>query len=371
MPLRLMPGALARSVYRRDRVNQTEHTLEGRFITFLEKLEYSENLDDSSFDAELVHGKRADFLLDQRRIILEVKSLEADPEHKIEERLSPHRMRPEFPVFYWKADLNEILPYLPDGEDIRRDIFHAVTRAVQGALEKADDQIEATKNALGIPDACGAVAILNENIGILAPELVTAKASQMLLKTRDGDIRYRHIAYVWIISEGHRLVHNSSTEHLPMILLEGPTGSSNVTARDYLDGLQPKWAKFLGVPFSSLGEHVNFDGLNFETRSVEPPSSTDDTHLTRQEAWRRAYQKNPYLRSLSEVDFLRHTARIFETMTPHFLKGGRKLTESAIADLMEGWTHALEEAQHRHLDMRKLQGQLPDLDTLRGGSDRS
>jgi hypothetical protein len=49
-----------------------------------------------------------------------------DPEYKVEERLAPHGMRPEFPSFYWNADLNDILPYLPDGENIRREIAHAV-----------------------------------------------------------------------------------------------------------------------------------------------------------------------------------------------------------------------------------------------------
>ena len=196
-------------------------SLEDRFQAFLDQLDDAESIDDSLSDTELSHGMRADFLLDQRRIVLEVKSLEADPEYKIKKRLAPHQERQEFPIFFWKADLNEILPYLPDGEEIRRQIFHAVMRAVQGALEKADDQIEATKTALHLEHACGVVAILNEEIGILAPDLVTAKASEMLLKTRDNNIRYKEIAYVWIISESHILVGKDGAEHLPVIFLEG------------------------------------------------------------------------------------------------------------------------------------------------------
>lgn len=182
--------------------------------------------------------------MDGRRIVLELKSLEADPEYKVEERLAPHRKRTKFPVFYWDADLNELLSHLPDGQDIRREISNAVTRSVQGALEKADDQIEATKRALGLERSCGAVVILNERVGILAPELVTAKASQMLLKTRDGAFRYKNIAYVWIVSESHRLTTTERTEHLPLILLEGPTADAHSEAAKYLDSLQLKWAQF-------------------------------------------------------------------------------------------------------------------------------
>ena len=224
----------------------SQPSLEDRFKAFLDRLDGAESIDDSLSNAELSHGKRADFLLDQRRIVLEVKSLKANPEYKIEERLAAHRNRPEFPLFFWKANLSEILPYLPDGEEIRRQIFHVVTRAVQGALKKADDQIRATKTALNLNHACGVVAILNEGIGILAPDLVTAKASEMLLGGGDNDVRYKQLAYVWIISESHMLVSKDGSEHLSVILLEGPTADDHATAGEYLDG-------------SLLNPHFQFD----------------------------------------------------------------------------------------------------------------
>ncbi len=348
-------------------VNAPRPSLEDRFKAFLEQLDGAESIDDTLSDEELAHGKRADFLLDGRHVILEVKSLEADPEYKIEQRLEPHRNRPEFPAFYWNADLNEILPYLPDGKEIRREIFHAVTRAVQGALEKADDQIEATKKALGLPDACGIIAILNEKVGILAPEIVTAKASQILLKTRDGHVRYKHIAYVWIVSESHRVASKGGLEHLPLIIMEGPTADDHVAAGKYLDSLQPKWAEFEKVPFFSLGQRANLDGLTFEKRTADQTEAVNRP-LVRHEVWRLAYKARPYLRSLSQEDFLEHAVRILKAMMPHFLVGGQKLPKATVAEFMEGWTHVLEEAEHRRLDMKKLQSRLPDLDTLRAES---
>ena len=250
-------------------MTEVERTLECRFLAFLAQLEGAESVDETLSDAELAHGKRADFLLDQRRVVLEVKSLEADPEYKVELRLEPHRERPEFPAFYWDADLNEILPHLPDGEEIRGEIFHAVTRSVQGALENADDEIAATKSSLSSPDACGVVAILNEKVGSLAPEFVTTKASQMLRKTKNGDFRYKHIAYVWIISESHRLAGKNGLEHLPLILLEGPTAADHVTA-GISRRLQPLWAAFQGVPFLRLGLRANFDGLRLRSGQLSP-----------------------------------------------------------------------------------------------------
>ena len=334
-------------------------SFEDRFQDFLDQLDGAESIDDSLSDTELSHGKRADFLLDQRRIVLEVKSLEADPEYKIKERLAPHQERPEFPIFFWKADLNEILPYLPDGEEIRRQIFHAVTRAVQGALEKADDQIAATKTALNLEHACGVVAILNEEVGILAPDLVTAKASEMLLKTKDNDIRYKHIAYVWIISESHILVSKDGSEHLPvMILLEGPVVDDYATAGEYLDSALLKWTEFEGYQSLSWGRIQNFDGLKFKKQAAE--LKDDEKRLpVRHEMWRRAYRRRPYLRSLSETEFLEYFAEITTTMMPHFLIGGQKLPHAKVAELMERWTHILEEAEYRRLDVRKLESRMP------------
>lgn len=349
-------------------VNTSRASLEDRFKAFLSQLDNVESIDDTLSDAELTDGKRADFLLDGRRVVLEIKSLEADPEHKIEERLAPHRQRSEFPVFCWDASLDEILPYLPDGQDIRREIAHAVTRSVQGALEKADDQIEATKKALGLENSCGVVAILNERVGILAPELVTGKASQMLLKTRDGAVRYKNISYVWIVSESHRVDTTERTEYLPLILLEGPTADAYAEAGEYLDRLQPKWAQFEGVPLVSLGRRTNFDGLNFKKRTAES-AETEKRQLVRHEVWRQAYRARPYLRHLSEEDFLQHAVHILSAMTPHFLVGGKKLPMAKVAELMERWTHILEEAEYRRLDMKKLQSRLPDLNKFLAGSD--
>ena len=332
---------------------KSHSSLQDRFEAFLNQLEEAESIDDTLSNTELAHGKRADYLLDHRRFILEVKALETDPKYKVEKLLKPHRDRPEFPLFFWDSDLSEILQYLPDGEEIRQEIVHSVMRSVQGALEKADDQISETKVALELPDACGVVVILNQGIDILSPELVTAKASQMLLKTKEGDTRYKQISYVWIISESHRVSRVDGLEQLPLIVLEGPSADNYPASGEYLDSLQSKWAEYEGRPFFSLGQRTNFDGLSFEKRKKDR-LATEDRPLVRHEVWRHAYRQNPYLRSLSEKDFLEHIARITSYLDSHFLVGGRKLSDTAAAGFMEGWTHALEEAEYRRLNMKKL-----------------
>lgn len=337
-------------------------SLEQRFHEFLEQLDGSESIDKSVSEHELAAGKRADFLLDQRRVIVEIKSLESDPEYKVEELLAPHRNRPDFPAFYWDADLDEILPFLPDGREIRLKIADAVTRSVEKALKKADDQIYATRQALSLPQACGVAVILNEEINILAPHIVTARASKLLLKKEGADFRYQQISYVWIISESHAVTISGSTQFLPLILLAGPRAQDNDQAGEYINGLAKQWAEFVGVPLSSYGDINSFDGFKFETRHCEVQESSDPPE--RHEVWRRSYRQNPYLRALTEDEFLKHGTNIMVAMAPNFLIGGRGLPNHKVAVLMELFTHVLEEAEYRRLDMRKLQARLPDLSTL-------
>lgn len=338
----------------------TAQSLEDRFLSFLGQQQDAESIDNTMSEAELGNGKRADFLLDKRQIILEVKTLKSDPAYKVDEKLNPHRARPEFPAFYWKAGLDEILPHLPDGEVIRREIFHAVTRAVQGGFESADDQIAATKRSLNLQEACGVVAFLNEDIAVLAPQLVTAKASQMLLKKRSGAFRYTNIAYAWIISEAHHMRGLAGPKSVPLILLEGPTSHRYHAAGQYLEALQPAWAAFQGKPFHSIGEVQSFDGITFQQHAAADDTTANNGLIPPDDLWRREYRQNPYLRSLTEIDFLAHTASILRTMTPHFVKDGEKLPERRVRELMVRWTHALEEAEYRRLDMRKLRSSFGD-----------
>lgn len=239
---------------------KSRKSLEDRFITFLSQLDNAENIDDTFSESELSNGKRADFLLDGRRYVIEIKSLETDPEYKVEERLKPYRERRDFPIVYGEVGLNRVLSVMSDGQKINKKIVHAITRQVQSALEKADDQIEATKKALSLKEACGVVVILNEKVSILSPELLVHTVNNMLLKKRNGDWRYKSIAYVWILSEKHCLITPGKTKYIPLILIEGPNATSYHQALTYLQQLQKRWAEFMGVPFCE----VNFDYKNFK-----------------------------------------------------------------------------------------------------------
>jgi len=89
-------------------------------------------------------AKKGDYLFACRSIIGELKALYDDTSSKMEAILEPHRERPEWPLFYSEQQLHTVLKHLPDGEEIQRKIFDAITASIEGVIEKANRQIRST-----------------------------------------------------------------------------------------------------------------------------------------------------------------------------------------------------------------------------------
>lgn len=328
--------------------------LETRFKKFLSQLPGVEDIDKVIPEEMLSGSKRADFLLDNRNYVMEMKNLEIDPSWKIEDRLSLHREREEFPLFYWNAELEDVLAKLPDGKAIKEKIFHAVTRSVQSNIEKANKQIMSTKEVLKIPNACGVVTLLNQNVEILDPGILVWAASKVLMKKKDGQSRYPQVAFVFIVSETHKLAIRNKTEFLPMILLEGPMAQDFYAAKSFFNHLMFQWAKWNNLPLVWPKEKVEFNNFSFATRGGKASGNSDKDKMTRQEYWEKSYEASPYLRSLSEEELLCYMAQIVKHLKPNFIIGQKKLPDEEVKVLFEKFAHAMKEAEHRKLDLKKL-----------------
>ncbi len=341
----------------------TEKTLEDRFYDFLSQLSGSENIDTMITEDILSHKKRADFLLGNRKIVLEIKTLKSDPEGKIQKQIKELEKRDDYPMMYWSTPVHNILDHLPDGEAIKKKMFHSMTRSIQGAFESANQQIIQTKESLAIPDAGGVLAILNEDIRILDPAAMCFCINNMFMKKKDGRVRYPHVSFVWIIGEGHSMALPQGSEATPLIIIEGPTGEQYPIADKLLDGYLREWAEFGGMPLMHMKGLKDFNDLPFKNREVTDTGKENQTGMTRSDYWRMEYKQSPYMRTFTKEQFLEHTGNILSSMMPHFLKGGIKMPHHVVAEYMRGWSHALEEAEYRNLDMKELYDYLPDFNS--------
>lgn len=319
-----------------------------RFEEFLRGLAHSESLDDDTS----IKGKKADFLVFDRRLIVEIKVLESDPSYKVDKITEALRDRPEFPLFYGERPVGKVLEHFPDAELILREIVDKATKQVMGALENADDQIGATRALFGLNKAEGVVYILNDKIPLLDPNHIASAVIRMLRKRKGRRLRYRSIGFVVVISEIHRIETSVCEDNLPILEMEGPSAGRFPKSNELISELSRLWSVYNGATAYLTGTVSGVDQLNFCER-LSKPMETAST-MKRHEYWRAQYRAARYLAALPEDDFWRHTAAIFQRMTPHFLKDRENLPEHEIRDLLMRWTHCLEECELRNLDMRVL-----------------
>jgi len=302
----------------------------------------------SEFDGE----RRADFLLFGRKVIVEVKSLEADTSPKVEAEMEKHRERDDFPMIYGEVELEKVLKHLPDGQEINDRIFFRTTRSVETATRSAEDQIENTARLLNLEESVGVLVLLNEGIDVLSPEVVAHRVG-MLMRRKAGDGSNRSpIAFAWLLFEGHIATTGPAERTLPMVVLEGPRAASFDWFSENLTYLQVAWAQFNGHPLLRA-ENATLDDLKIKTASsLSAPKPRDK--VTRQQLWEIRYRTQPYLRSLSDAEVLRRGRAAFERLSPYFLIGGPRASAQEMESMMIAWSDFLCEARHRGLDLRHM-----------------
>ena len=326
--------------------------LERRFLSFLSQLPGSESLD------VLLHGqayageRRADFLLFDRKVIVEVKSLEVDTSHKAEAELDRHRNRSDFPVFYGEVEIHKLLRHLPDGQQINDRIFDRVMRPVEAAMRSAEEQITNTARLLDLQASAGVVAFLNEDIDIFSPQLVVARLNQLLLrKGPDGALR-TPVACAWLLFEGHTVAGDPSAKNLPVIALESALVDGLPWLPEFVRYLQFAWAQYNGRSLTP-DAGVNFTDLDIRsTKSTSEGASSE--FLTRQEHWQQRYMQRPYLRTLSDVEVLRFGREASDCLQPYLLKDGPRASHENLMPFLVKWSDFLCEAERRGLNLRKM-----------------
>jgi hypothetical protein len=321
----------------------TEGSLHRLFLDFAASLRTAELIDGLQMTAAQKRAKKADIFFDGRAIICEMKSLRDDVSNKVERILEPHRERTDFPNFYNTWPVDAILEHLPDGDELHREMFNAISSGIADGVAEANRQIRETKRAFGLPEASGILVVLNESVSILDPRVIAHRAFQSLSKkTPEGSARYPDVGGVWVISRAHRVKINSNLEAVPAIILTNPlTGDHKAAA--FLARIQKDWAKFIGLPLTELPETA------YSTVEYEPLEAEEET-ITLSELWRREYRAAPYLASLSDDEVIFYFARLSVEMS--IIQGNLLAGRYSHLRCTRRFAESLEELNRRHIDMR-------------------
>lgn len=320
-----------------------------RFREFLGQLLGVESLDDPAVLAPRVDIQRADYLLFQRSIIVEIKQLETDPEFKVEAIIDRYKSHPSYPLSFGERTLQSVLEHMPaeTQEEIRQGVYDSITRAVRDGFEKANRQIRETRAHFELTQASGVVFFLNDRIPILSPNVLGQRIHQQMMKRRpSGADRFPEIAYACAITWAHFVRGTDGTPAHPIITMEGPAANSHPAASSQLDYIFHAWSHY-------HGSRLIDDGRGSKDRLEDYQSALPDeppTHVTRQEAWRQLYRQQRYLAALVVDELMEHGRTVFAELNPHFLIGGER--KGDIRQLMQRWADFLEECEIRNLDMK-------------------
>jgi len=313
-------------------------------------------------DIEMPHGyessRRADYFLDQRNVVIELKSLETDPSEKIETVLQTRREQPDFPVFFGNAELGKVLEKLPDGDALHKKIAERITRSVEDAFRSAKHQIAETKRAFGLPASSGLLVILNHNIDIFSPQILGCKCRQLIDSPSADPGQLPAINFVWIIQATHYAGIDAGNKVVPSIHIESAKYPLSDTTRRRIRLLAAQRAQFDGVPFVGTQDSQKISAAT----SFEREKAGTAVPLKQTELWKTQYRANPYMRGLSDDAFLIHTSRVFGQLVPFFateegdMSPKRSVTSESqvVQDYMSAWTHCLMEMNERMIDIRDL-----------------
>lgn len=177
-------------------------SLEARVIDFLEGDDWTESLDGAAFDHINGSETKADYLLAGRRMIAELKTLNASPMDRTEQRLKKRFAEPDAPIVFGTLGVSKVIEGLQDNEAISKMMIDMAGRAVRRHLQKANEQIGAIKMRLKLPDAGGLLILMNE-----AEPMIDISAIGYTLKTAFETVEgaYPHITNIWAIVESHRI----------------------------------------------------------------------------------------------------------------------------------------------------------------------
>ncbi|MEX0299232.1 MAG: hypothetical protein AB3N28_09190, partial [Kordiimonas sp.] len=159
--------------------------LEEKLFSFLRQYGDAENLDDNNN----FEGEKADYLVLNKALVLEIKNIESNPRHKVTSFIDELSEHPSYPMFYGARSLNQIFEHFEDPEELDQTVYRKISQQIEAVLKKANRQIQNTQKMLALEDAAGVVILCNDNVEILDPEIIATRAGQFLHKKRGSVYR--------------------------------------------------------------------------------------------------------------------------------------------------------------------------------------
>jgi len=239
--------------------------IESRLREFVAAADHSEWLDGPEFNRLGALPRKADYLFGKRRMIAEIKSINADPKHGHERRLKERFSQPDAPRGYGQVGLGAVFRTMPDGSDLSKMMFDIAGRVVRRQLEDANEQIRATRNELGLQQSRGLAILLNDQQERVDAQGIGFAIRAALERRKHG---LPEVTYVWASVECHRIrLPDGRLAYPQLLVLRANQRPSDV---QFLCSMILAWAEFNGADLHRVDHHGEWDCLRPVYNSAPP-----------------------------------------------------------------------------------------------------
>lgn len=333
-------------------------TTEEKIKTFFSGLNGALNLDSH------YSGKKrfADFILDSGNFIVEMKTVkESTGINRIQEKGRELQGRPEVPYIYGGVPFKDLIKNYTDKEQMNLSLTNKIGRKVEDYVRDADKQIKSTKDIHILPGACGVLLLINELDPVLSPSVVTHRISKCFNRKNRHVFHYQNIHCSIIIDLSSHAIKNGMKAYPVAFLHNDIMYKGDIRTFNYFSPLLKSFFEAQGLIYRS---DIRVDIRDFAHSS--PPRHENDGGLPRYEIWRKIYRQNRYLEHDSDEVVYNFGSNIFKKMLPAFtLNHDRpRPDDNEIKQLMELWTHFLEETHLRQLDLKQFAPFVGDVNKL-------
>ena len=233
-----------------------KHNLELRIDRFLMSEGRSESLDTAKYDQLFGNKRKADYLLADKQIVAELKTLTASPKTRIEQRLKRRLSEPGAPIVFGSIGMSNILDGMPDGEDFTRIMLDLAGRSVRRHLTKSATQIRNTQSILGQPNAAGLTILANDSEPMIS--LVDAAYAVKAAFEKNG-AGFESIDFIWLLNENHFIRAPDGRLGFGQAMVS--TSNRNVPHRGFIGHMIDAWAAFNGMEILFVPHHSKWESI--------------------------------------------------------------------------------------------------------------
>jgi hypothetical protein len=301
-------------------------------------------LDDNQ-DIEAAQGQFPDFSCFRGIVLIEMKHLETDQQHRINDVINAKIDPAEKPFFYGSRESHFAVNAASNGEAINAAIGSKLGRTIEGILDKADAQFKSYRSRNPRKNSVGICVILNSALREWSPDVIVHAVHSKMKVNRAREPRFACIDAVLYISEKHmRKLPDGRAAH-GIVIYEAQGTLNDPWKRQFVNHIVDAWS----VMRSGSAVAIESEDRDFVPIEDIPKS------MARHEMWRLEYNRNPYLQTASLERLRTIFQRVIAVNSLTFLRGSwPKPSHQETAEGLRMFTHLIEETNRRGIDVRLL-----------------